>query len=101
MEITDIRFRKLFPEGKMRAIVSITIDDAFAVHDVKVVDGDNGLFVAMPSRRTASGTYRDVVHPITKEMRAYMQDKILTGYKELLDQNETVIAESADEFAEE
>ena len=80
MEITDIRFRKLLFDGAMRAIISVTLDDAFVIHDVKVVDGPNGLFVAMPSRRTATGEFRDIAHPINKETRASMQEKILSAY---------------------
>ena len=82
MEITGIRFRRLLFDGSMRAIVSITLDDAFVVHDVKVVAGPNGLFVAMPSRRTSNGEFRDIAHPINKEARAAIKGKILDAYFE-------------------
>ena len=65
MNITDVRVRKILTEGKMKAIVSVTLDDAFVIHDVKVVDGQNGLFVAMPSRKTPTGEFRDIAHPIS------------------------------------
>ena len=64
MNITDVRIRKIEKEGKMKAVVSITIEDAFAVHDIKIIEGEKGLFIAMPSRRNAEGEYRDVAHPI-------------------------------------
>ncbi|OCS92215.1 septation regulator SpoVG [Caryophanon latum] len=82
MEVTNIRLRKVETEGRMRAIVSITLDDAFVVHDLRVIDGNNGLFVAMPSKRTKEGEFRDVAHPINMEMRAKIQDKILAAYAE-------------------
>lgn len=82
MEVTNIRLRKVETEGRMRAIVSITLDDAFVVHDLRVIDGNNGLFVAMPSKRTKDGEFRDVAHPINVEMRAKIQDKILAAYAE-------------------
>ncbi|MDD6039104.1 MAG: septation regulator SpoVG [bacterium] len=81
MEITDIRIRKLDDEGKMKAIVSITIDDEFVLHDIKIVDGEKGLFIAMPSKRTADGEYRDIAHPIKTETRNRMQTLILDRYK--------------------
>lgn len=81
MEITDIRIRKLDDEGKMRAIVSITIDDEFVLHDIKIVDGEKGLFIAMPSKRTTDGEYRDIAHPIKTETRNRMQTMILDRYK--------------------
>ncbi len=81
MIITDVKIRKLFQEGIMKAIVSITIDNEFAVHDIKVIEGHNGLFVAMPSIQTKQGTYQDTVHPIGKESRQYMTDTILSAYK--------------------
>ena len=69
MQITDIRVRKLTKEGKMKAVVSVTFDDVFVVHDIKVIDGDKGLFIAMPSRRAGDGEYRDIAHPINSDMR--------------------------------
>lgn len=84
MNITDVRIRKIEKEGKMKAVVSITIEDAFAVHDIKIIEGEKGLFIAMPSRRNAEGEYRDVAHPINSETRQYIQDLIMMKYKEML-----------------
>ncbi len=85
MNITDVNVRKLTTqEGKMKAIVSITIDDVFVVHDIKVIDGEKGLFIAMPSRKTAEGEYRDIAHPINSETRELLQKKILGAYEEAL-----------------
>ncbi len=84
MNITDIRIRKIEKEGKMKAVVSITIDDVFAVHDIKVIEGEKGLFIAMPSRRNAEGEYRDVAHPINSETRQYLQDLIMRKYEQML-----------------
>ena len=67
MTITDVRVRKIAKEGKMKAIVSITVDDEFVVHDIKVIEGDKGLFIAMPSKRSADGEYRDIAHPIDRK----------------------------------
>ncbi len=82
MQITDVRIRKVEKEGKMKAIVSVTIDDEFAVHDIKVIEGEKGLFIAMPSRRTASGEFRDIVHPINSAVRERMQELILERYQQ-------------------
>ena len=82
MQITDIRVRKLTKEGKMKAVVSVTFDDVFVVHDVKVIDGDKGLFIAMPSRRAGDGEYRDIAHPINSDMRDRLQSEILAKYEE-------------------
>lgn len=90
MNVTDVRVRKILPEGKMKAIVSVTIDDAFVVHDVKVVDGQNGLFVAMPSRKTPAGEFRDIAHPISQEARDIIQSKVLDKYQEALAEQEAV-----------
>jgi len=84
MNITDARIRKIEKEGKMKAVVSITIEDAFAVHDIKIIEGEKGLFIAMPSRRNAEGEYRDVAHPINSETRQYIQDLIMMKYSEML-----------------
>ncbi len=80
MEITDIRIRRLEGSGKMKAIVSITIDDEFVLHDIKVVDGEKGLFIAMPSKKTGEGEYRDIAHPIRTETRNRIQKLILERY---------------------
>ncbi|MBE0465996.1 MAG: septation regulator SpoVG [Candidatus Desulforudis sp.] len=82
MEITDVRIRKVLDEGKMKAIVSVTLDDAFVIHDIKVVEGQSGLFVAMPSRRTPSGEFRDIAHPINPSARALIQDAVLRAYSD-------------------
>ena len=84
--ITDVRVRKVLKEGKLKAVVSITIDDVFVVHDIKVVDGDKGLFIAMPSRKSSDGEYRDVAHPINSETREEIQKLILGEYQKMLDE---------------
>lgn len=81
MKITDVRIRKVEKEGKMRAVVSITIDDEFVVHDIKVIEGEKGLFIAMPSRRAADGEYRDIAHPINSQTRDNIQRIILEKYQ--------------------
>ena len=93
MNITDVRVRKVLTEGKMKAIVSVTLDDAFVIHDVKVVDGQNGLFVAMPSRKTPTGEFRDIAHPISQESRDLLQSKVLEKYEEALASGEGFAAE--------
>ena len=80
MKITDVRNRKVEKEGKMRAVVSITIDDEFVVHDIKVIEGEKGLFIAMPSRRAADGEYRDIAHPINSQTRDSIQRIILEKF---------------------
>ncbi|MEE0776580.1 MAG: septation regulator SpoVG [Bacillota bacterium] len=84
MNITDVRVRKILPEGKMKAIVSVTLDNAFVIHDIKVVQGQSGLFVAMPSRKTPTGEFRDIAHPISQESRDMLQDKVLAVYEQAL-----------------
>ena len=84
MKITDVRVRKITKEGKMKAIVSITIDDEFVVHDIKVIEGDKGLFIAMPSKKATDGEYRDIAHPISQTTREKIQDIILQSYNEAL-----------------
>ena len=80
MNITDVRVRKIDKEGKMRAVVSVTIDDEFVVHDIKVIEGEKGLFIAMPSRRAADGEYRDIAHPINSQTRDSIQRIILEKF---------------------
>ena len=92
MQITDIKVRKISQEGKMKAGVSVTFDNVFVVHDIKVIEGKEKLFAAMPSRKSTDGTYRDIVHPITAEMRDELQNAILVKYEEFL-----ASGESADE----
>lgn len=84
MQITDVRVRKITKEGKMRAIVSITIDDEFVVHDIKVIEGDKGLFIAMPSKKATDGEYRDIAHPINSSTREKIQSIILERYQKAL-----------------
>jgi stage V sporulation protein G len=84
MQITDVRVRRVTKEGKMKAVVSITFDDEFAVHDIKVIEGEKGLFIAMPSRKTTDGEYRDIAHPINSETRDRIQKIILEKYEEAL-----------------
>ena len=86
MEITDIRVRKIDSEGKMRAVVSVTFDDMFVVHDMKIIEGENGLFIAMPSRKTPSGEYKDIAHPINPQTRETLQEKIVEAYNNLEDE---------------
>ena len=88
MQITDVRVRKVTKEGKMRAVVSITIDDVFVVHDIKVIDGEKGLFIAMPSRKASDGEYRDIAHPINSETRDKIQSLILEKYQEVASESE-------------
>jgi stage V sporulation protein G len=85
-----VRVRKIAKEGKMKAIVSVTLDDEFVVHDIKVIEGEKGLFIAMPSRKTADGEYRDIAHPINSETRQQMQDVILQEYEK------AILADEAD-----
>ena len=84
MQITDVRIRQVTKEGKMKAVVSITLDNEFVVHDIKVIDGDKGLFIAMPSRKTGEGEYRDIAHPINSETRDMLQKIILEHYEKAL-----------------
>lgn len=81
MQITDVRVRKVAKEGKMKAVVSITLDNEFVVHDIKVIEGDKGLFIAMPSRRTGDGEYRDIAHPINSDTRDRIQRIVLERYE--------------------
>jgi len=84
MNITDIKVRKINAEGRMKAVVSVTFDDAFVVHDIKVIEGQEKLFIAMPSRKTPDGEFKDIAHPINAEMRELLQAKILERYEESL-----------------
>ena len=84
MNITDVRVRKVTKEGKMKAVVSITIDEEFVVHDIKVIEGEKGLFIAMPSRKAADGEYRDIAHPINSETRDRIQRLILDRYEQAM-----------------
>lgn len=84
MKVTDVRVRKVAKEGKMKAIVSITLDEEFVVHDIKVIEGEKGLFIAMPSRKAVDGEYRDIAHPINSGTRDMIQGIVLERYKEAL-----------------
>ena len=88
MTITDVRVRKIENEGKMRAVASITIDDEMVVHDIKIIEGDRGLFIAMPSKKGSNGEYRDIAHPINSETRARLQELILDAYSKTPDVTE-------------
>jgi stage V sporulation protein G len=84
MEITDIKIRRIVAEGRLRAVVSITLDHMFAVHDIKIVQGNERIFLAMPSRKDENGTFRDVFHPIHPEARKLLEERILTAYQQYL-----------------
>ncbi|NIZ40843.1 septation regulator SpoVG [Entomospira entomophila] len=80
MDITDVRVRNVAMEGKLKAYVTVTFDDAFVVHNVKVIEGDDGVFIAMPSRKTKKGEYKDVAHPINTDFRGALQERIISEY---------------------
>lgn len=84
MEISDVKIRKTMHEGRLRAVVSITIDNAIAIHDIKLVQGDDRMFVAMPSRREESGVFRDIIHPISSDIRDELEEKILGAYRDYI-----------------
>ncbi len=84
MNISDIRIRKILQDGRLRAVVSVTVDNSLAVHDIKIVQGDDRLFVAMPSRRDETGVYRDIVHPISPNVRKDIETRIIAAYEEHL-----------------
>ena len=94
MRITDIRVRRINTEGRMKAIVSVTFDDAFVVHDIKVIAGQDRLFIAMPSRKTPEGEFKDIAHPINAETRELLHNSILRRYQEVLEEEETEEAEN-------
>jgi len=85
MKITDVRVRKVNDEGKMKAVVSITFDDEFVVHDIKIIEGQNGLFIAMPSRKMGEGDFRDIAHPLVSETRNKIKDAIFAEYEKIID----------------
>jgi len=93
MQITDVRVRKISTAGKMKAVVSVTFDEAFVVHDIKVIEGKERLFIAMPSRKTADGEFKDIAHPINTELRETLQEVILKKYEETPDEVPAGIAE--------
>lgn len=93
MTITDVRIRKIAAEGKMKAIVSVTFDNEFVVHDIKVIEWQNGLFIAMPSRKTPDGEFKDIAHPINTDTREKIQTSILKAYEEAMEEENVVISE--------
>lgn len=86
MRITDVRIRKVSEDGKMKAVVSVTFDDEFVVHDIKIIEGQNGLFIAMPSRKMGEGDFRDIAHPLTSETRNRIKEAIFAEYDKLLEE---------------
>lgn len=88
MKITDVRVRKVDTDSKMRAVASITIDDVFVVHDIKIIEGEKGLFIAMPSKKSADGEFRDIAHPINSSTREKIQSIILERYQQSLDEEQ-------------
>ena len=86
MQITDVRVRKVAKEGKLKAVVSITMDEEFVVHDIKVIEGEKGVFIAMPSKKAVDGEYRDIAHPINSETREKIQSIILENYEKVLEE---------------
>jgi len=100
MEITDVKIRKIMTEGRLRGVVSVTVDGMLAVHDIKIVQGDDRLFVAMPSRKDENGVFRDIVHPISASARKLFEERILEAYQEQLAVMEAEEAEASDEAAD-
>lgn len=101
MKVTDVRLRKIQTDGRMKALVSITLDEAFVIHDLRVIEGNSGIFVAMPSKRTPDGEFRDIAHPINSDMRQEIQDAVMKVYDEtdevIPDKNATSDNEESDE----
>ncbi|HBW13226.1 MAG TPA: septation protein SpoVG [Proteiniclasticum sp.] len=93
MNITDVRIRKIAADGKMKAIVSVTFDNEFVVHDIKVIEGQNGLFIAMPSRKTPDGEFKDIAHPINTQTREALQSSILKEYEKVRLEEEPIVDE--------
>ena len=97
MEITDVRVRKTYPEGKMRAIVSVAFDDQFVVHDIKVIEGQSGFFIAMPSRKTPDGEFKDIAHPINMGTRREMQERVLKAFEKAIEEDTQSVKEEVEE----
>lgn len=97
MQVTDVRLRRVETDGRMRAIASITLDEEFVVHDIRVIDGNNGLFVAMPSKRGVDGEFRDIAHPINSDTRAKIQDVVLEEYNRVGEEEVSEVAEEETE----
>ncbi|EAE8345972.1 septation protein SpoVG [Listeria monocytogenes] len=93
MQVTDVRLRRVETDGRMRAIASITLDEEFVVHDIRVIDGNNGLFVAMPSKRGVDGEFRDIAHPINSDTRAKIQEVVLAEYERVGEEEATAVTE--------
>ena len=93
MTITDVRVRKIASEGKMKAIVSVTFDNEFVVHDIKIIEGQKGLFIAMPSRKTPDGEFKDIAHPINTETRERIQSAILEAYEKAVSEESLTVSE--------
>ena len=94
MQVTSVTVRKIEKEGsRMRGIASILLDDSFAVHDIRIIEGDNGLFIAMPSRKTPDGEFKDIAHPINTDTREKIQNSILKAYEEAMEEENVVISE--------
>ena len=93
MTITDVRVRKIASDGKMKAIVSVTFDNEFVVHDIKIIEGQNGLFIAMPSRKTPDGEFKDIAHPINTETRERIQSAILEAYEKAVSEESLTVSE--------
>ncbi len=98
MNITDVRIRKVSDEGKMKAVVSITFDDEFVVHDIKIIEGQNGLFIAMPSRKMGEGDFRDIAHPLVSETRNKIRNAIFEEYDKVLAEKASEEADAPSEF---
>ena len=99
MQITDIKIRKLFEEGPMKAVVSVTFDGQLAVHDIKVINARDKFFIVMPSKKNPDGTYRDIVHPINSQFRAMIEDKVIEAYRDALLHAEDFSPEDTDDNA--
>ena len=101
MQVTDVRIRKVAAEGKMKAIVSVTFDDEFVVHDIKIIEGQNGLFIAMPSRKMGEGDFRDIAHPINSATRNKIQDAIFIQYERMNEEESAAAAATTTPMEEE
>ncbi|EAD4238199.1 septation protein SpoVG [Listeria monocytogenes] len=97
MQVTDVRLRRVETDGRMRAIASITLDEEFVVHDIRVIDGNNGLFVSMPSKRGVDGEFRDIAHPINSDTRAKIQEVVLAEYERVGEEEATAVTEEESE----
>ena len=98
MQITSLKVRKLFPEGPMKAVVSVTFDDCLAVHDIKVINAGERFFVVMPSRKNPDGSYRDVVHPINSEFRSVLETAVIRAYNDAIDEAALALSQAGETF---